>query len=104
MSCFAAVTSSFQSSGMGWASVDEIISSSRSMASVRAALKARALASIVAYSLFGICAIVCCNLINFSAVSTSDCFMGSKAASVSTFSAAVRGVKGIGAARDLFRD
>ena len=104
MSCFAAVTSSFQSSGMGWASVDEIISSSRSMASIRAALKARALASIVAYSLFGICAIVCCNLINFSAVSTSDCFMGSKAASVSTVSAAVRGVNRIGAARDLFRD
>lgn len=75
----AAITSSFQSScPHSTPEDDEIISSSRSRASVLAALRARHLASVVAYSRFGKFAITPSNEINFSLVVMRDCLSGNK--------------------------
>jgi hypothetical protein len=86
---FAAATSSFHSSFAGCDSEEDIISSSRSRASVLVALRARHFASVVAYSFFGIFAIAVCTDNNFSALVISSCFSGSRLISVSILSVGV---------------
>jgi hypothetical protein len=74
------------------------------MASVRADRKARARASIVAYSRFGIYEIVLWVERSCSAVVTSACFTGRRACSKVRFSVVGRGTGESGMARDLCRD
>ena len=102
---FAALTASFQSSFTRSGSADEeIISSSRSSASVLAARRARHLASVVAYSFFGKFAIVFWRAINFSLLAIRDCLRGSRLFSVSILSAVNRFEPDVVGGYDFVRD